>query len=202
MNICRRPIYAKIRSIYVKIHPIYAIIACGFLLIATQSCKDDETISRRYPCRFQFYVEQHATSIVFSACKSPGSYVFISTKIDEKGIRHVYAQSNNAKMPVEDNIISTDKEANYTAYLLGANNEIGLIVGCTNFSGLAAYDRICPNCPDLRPLVWSANGQKVQCNRCQRTYDLETGTLVNGAAGDALLRYGCNFDGTRLSVGN
>ena len=106
-------------------------------------------------------------------------------------------------MPVEDNIISTDKEVSYTAYLLGANNAIGLIVGMTNFNGLVAYDRICPNCTGMRALAWSEeNRQHVFCHSCKRTYDLETGTLVDGDDGDALLRYGCSFNGTLLSVGN
>lgn len=175
-----------------------------FLLMMPSSCKkEDDVISRRYPCRFQFYAEQHPTSIIFSACKSPGSYVYIYTKVLANGVRHVYAQSNDEKTPTEDNIISTDKELNYTAYLLGANNEIGLIVGCTNFNGLAAYDRTCPNCTGMRPLGWSSqNRQQVFCNACKRTYDLETGAITTGSKGDALLRYGCNFDGARLNVGN
>jgi len=173
------------------------------LLTAVLSCKKEEDIiSRRYPCRFQFNGELHTTSIILSACKSPGSYVYIYTKI-LKNVRHVYAQSNDGRTPTEDNVIATDKEANYSAYLLGANNEIGLIVGCTNFSGVTAFDRVCPNCAALQPLTWSKeNRQRVVCNSCKRTYELETGTLVEGAEGDGLLRYGCNFNGVFLSVGN
>jgi len=173
--------------------------ACLLMFI---SCKEDAPISRRYPCRFTFNAEQHPTSIIVSACKSPGSYVYIYTSIDNMGIRHVYAQSNDGKTPREDNVISTDREKNYTAYLLGANNEIGLIVGLTNFNGLAAYDRTCPNCEGLQPLAWADNRQKVSCSKCKRVYDLETGTLFSGNEGDALMRYGCNFNGLILSVGN
>ncbi len=173
------------------------------LLTAVTACKKEEDfISRRYPCRFQFDGELHPTSIILSACKSPGSYVYIYTKV-VNNVRHVYAQSNDSRVPTEDNAITTAKEANYSAYLLGANNEIGLITGCTNFNGVAAYDRICPNCPVLEALAWvSSNRQRVVCNTCKRTYELETGTIVEGAAGEGLLRYGCNFTGTFLSIGN
>lgn len=160
-------------------------------------------ISRRYPCRFQFHADYHPTSIIITACKSPGTYVYIYTEIDKQGVRHVYAQLNDGKTPTEDNIIATDKEANYSAYLLGANNAIGLIVGMTNFNGLVAYDRVCPNCTGKRALSWSEkNHQQVFCNVCKRTYDLETGALLSGSEGDALLRYGASFNGTVLAVGN
>ncbi len=173
------------------------------LILAVVSCKkEDDFISRRYPCRFQFDGELHPTSIILSACKSPGSYVYVYTKITNN-VRHVYAQSNDSKTPIEDNVITTDKEANYSAYLLGANNEIGLIIGCTNFNGVTAYDRICPNCATLQPLIWCSNNrQRVTCNSCKRIYELETGAIVDGAEGDGLLRYGCNFNGTFLRVGN
>ncbi len=159
-------------------------------------------ISRRYPCRFQFDGELHPTSVILSACKSPGTYVYVYTKVTNN-IRHVYALSNSKNAATEDNVIATDKEANYSAYMLGANNAIGLIVGCTNFNGVVAFDRTCPNCAALQPLAWhSTNRQRVVCNKCKRVYELETGVLVEGDAGDALLRYGCNFNGMFLSVGN
>ena len=193
---------AIIRLIFAKIHSIMAIICCNIVLVGLASCSEDDPISRRYPCRFVFVKEQHPTSIIFSACQSPGSYVFVTTKVDAKKVRHVYAQSNDGKTPTEDNLIATDREANYTGYLLGASNDIGLIMGLTNFNGLAAFDRICPNCATLHALDWAGNRQKVACKKCQRTYDLETGAIVAGGSGDALLRYVCNYNGLQLSVGN
>ncbi len=172
------------------------------LLVVVSCEQENDLISRRYPCRFQFDGELHPTSIILSACKSPGSYVFVTTKV-VNNVRHVYAQSNDNKTPTEDNAITTAKEANYSGYLLGANNEIGLIIGMTNFNGVTAYDRVCPNCAGLMPLTWlSSNRQRVVCNSCKRSYELETGAIVEGAEGDGLLRYGCNFNGTFLSVGN
>jgi ribosomal protein S27AE len=193
---------ANFFRIMARTQVILAILLLSSLVLMSSCKKEDDPISRRYPCRFQFYADQHPTSIIVTACKSPGSYVYIYTEVDSKHIRHVYALSNDGKSPVEDNLITTDKEVNYTAYLLGANNAIGLIVGCSNFNGLVAYDRTCPNCVGLQPLAWATNRQQVSCGNCHRTYNLETGTIASGDGGDALLRYGCNFDGARLSVGN
>ena len=173
-----------------------------FLLNACS--KDDDPISRRYPCRFFFYVQQHPNSIIFSAYRSSGMFVYVYSKVEmEKGIsyRYVYAQSNGANSEIERNRIETQIESN-VPYMLGANNEIGLIIGCTNFNGPVAYDRICPNCSMLQPLRWHANRQQVQCPVCQRVYELETGAISSGSDGDALLRYNISLDGTRLSVGN
>jgi hypothetical protein len=182
---------------------LYIVIVLGTLLMGLSSCKkEDDSISRRYPCRFQFYAELHPTSLIVTACKSAGTYVYIYTKFDNRGIRHIYAQINNSRTPVEDILITTDKEKNYTSYLLGANNEIGLIVGLTNFNGLVAYDRTCANCAERQPLVWVTDTwSKVSCSKCKRVYDLETGALLSGS-GDGMLRYGCNFNGQLLTVGN
>lgn len=171
------------------------------VLLAVASCQEDDPISRRYPCRFYFYYEPHPTSIIFSSIRSAGMYVYAYTKVEGNGRRHVYAQSNDGKTPVEDNVITTAIEQK-APFLLGANSEIGLIIGCTNFNGPTAYDRTCPNCATLQPLSWSGNRQQVNCKRCSRTYDLETGAIVTGTKGDPLLRYGVVFDGNRLSVGN
>jgi len=179
---------------------IIAIVFLSLSLATLSSCKEDDPISHRYPCRFRFSVQGHETSIVFAACRSAGSYVYVYTRIDNRGVRHVLAQSNGDKQGEEDNIIATDKENNYSAYLLGASNEIGLIVGRTNFSGLTAYDRICPNCTGYLPLTWTGNRQHVLCSNCKRTYDLETGN--SGDDGDALLRYHASFDEAVLVVGN
>jgi nitrite reductase/ring-hydroxylating ferredoxin subunit len=193
---------AKIFKIMAKIQTILAIIFFSFSIVLLLSCKEDDPISHRFPCRFRFNVQGHETSIIFSACRSAGTYVYIYTRVDNHGLRHVLAQSNSGKPGEEDNLITTDKENNYQAYMLGASNEIGLIVGHTNFNGLTAYDRICPNCPALLPLVWTGNRQQVLCSKCHRTYDLETGNIVSGDDGDALLRYNAMFDENALVVGN
>lgn len=176
------------------------------VLTALTACKENETISRRYPCRFHFYREMHPTSLMFSAYSSPGTYVFVWTKIEvdvKKGTsyRYVYVQSNDGKTPTESNLINTQIESN-VPYMLGASNEMGLIVGCTNFNGPVAYDRICPNCVGVYPLQWTGNRQQVLCNNCKRVYDLETAAITSGAEGDPLMRYMVSLDNLRLTVSN
>ena len=177
----------------------YLIFAIPLLL----SCeKVDDLVSRRYPCRFLFDGQQHPTSLLLAAVKSPGTYVYVTTTGNgQTAVRHVYVTSNDGKTPREDNIIRTDRE-NYSTYQLGASNDIGIFVGCTNFNGPVAYDRACPNCTSLTALDFSGNRQQVSCPKCSRSYALETGAIIEGSDGDALMRYVVSYNGTILTVGN
>jgi nitrite reductase/ring-hydroxylating ferredoxin subunit len=166
------------------------------------SCQADGIVSRRYGCHFVFSYEQHSTSLLFAAARSAGTYVYVTMAGDGKTTaRHVYVTSNDGKTPREDNIIATDKE-NYTTFQLGASNSIGIFIGLTNFNGLWAYDRQCPNCGGSQALNFTGNRQQVGCGKCQRIYDLETGGIVSGEQGDPLMRYFCSFDGTLLRAWN
>ena len=90
---------------------------------------------------------------------------------------------------------------------LGANKSI--IVGLTNFNGPLAYDGMCPNCIEQYasvdfPLSWNAVVSEVKCNKCKRTYSLETGTITGGNNGKPLMRYLVNYTGpySMLRIGN
>ena len=175
------------------------ILLLGVWLIA---CEAEAPVSRKYVCRFVFSYKDHATSLLFAAAQNPGTYVYVTTKGDGKNsVRHVYVNSNDEKTPQEDNIISTDLE-NYSSYVLGASNSIGLFIGTTNFNGLWAYDRACPNCSSLQAMNWTGNRQQVLCNNCKRVYDLETAAITSGAEGDPLMRYMVSLDNLRLTVSN
>jgi len=155
------------------------------------SCQAEAPVSRRYNCQLVFYYDQHPTSHVYVTSSGDGVSSF----------RHIYVTSNDGKTPREDNVIGTEIEKR-TACVLGASNSIGIIVGMTNFNGLWAYDRSCPNCASLQAMDWTGNRQQVACPKCKRIYDLETGNIIDGEAGEALLRYFCSFDGTILHAWN
>ena len=171
-------------------------------LFLFSSCEAEAPVSRKYICSFVFSYKEHATSLLFAAAQNPGTYVYVTTKGDGKtSVRHVYVNSNDGKTPQEDNVISSDLE-NYSSYVLGASNSIGLFIGTTNFNGLWAYDRACPNCTNLQAMNWTGNRQQVVCPRCQRTYELETGAILSGDEGSPLMRYYCSFDGSLLRAWN
>jgi hypothetical protein len=175
----------------------------GLLLaLVCCACDGDFPYSRRYACHLMLNYELHSTSLVFAAVKSPGMYVSITTKGDgHTSVRHVYVTGNEKGATTEDIIIRNDDE-NYRTFQLGRSNETGLIVGCTNFAGPVAYDRSCPNCDSLEPLDFTGNRQQVSCGHCSRTYLLDTGGIVSGNPGEALLLYSCQFNGTWLVVTN
>ena len=182
----------KVKSIY-----LWAL-----LCLLLTACKGEDPISRTYRCAFYFYYEPHPTSLLFSAYRSPGMFVYVYSSVESGGLRHIYVESNDGKTPVEDNLVNTAIEQQ-SPCILGASNQIGLIVGCTNFNGPTAFDRSYPNCLMHQALNWyEANRQQVVCEKCLRRYDLNTGAIVAGVQGEALMRYIITFDGRRMHVGN
>ena len=154
-----------------------------FLCLILASCQAEAPFSRKYSCQFVFSYDQHPTSLLFAAARSAGAYVYVTASGDgSSSFRHIYVTSNDGKTPREDNVISTEIEKR-TACILGASNNIGIIIGMTN-------------------LDWTGNRQQVACPKCKRTYDLETGSITNGEPGESLLRYLCAFDGTLLRAWN
>ena len=125
------------------------------------SCQAEAPVSRKYNCQLVFYYDQHPTSLLFAAARSAGAYVYVTSSGDgSSSFRHIYVTSNDGKTPREDNVIGTEIEKR-AACILGASNSIGIIVGMTNFNGLWAYDRSCPNCASLQAMDWKGNRQQV-----------------------------------------
>ena len=182
---------------------VLTLLTAAALLLNASCEKEEDLISRRYPCRFYFYSDQHPTSLLLSAYKSAGLWVTVRTEGDGYSKqRHIYVQPNTANAETEDNPIRTDLERQ-APYLLGANSQTGLIAGRTNFNGPWAYDRTCPNCEGWMPLTWTkTNRQHVSCNNCQREYDLETGAVVSGQKGSGLLRYYFRWEGNLVRIYN
>ena len=138
------------------------------------ACNAQAPISRENACWFLFDQTYHPTSFLFVAVQSPGSFAYV----------------RNA---VEINL----------RYDLGVSNDIGLIIGCTNFDGPRAYDGSCPNCETPRPMSWGKkSAQQVTCGRCNRTYSLDTGNILEGEDGKTLLRYNCAYDGMTVRAWN
>ena len=180
---------------------IPAAIPCLLLAVMLSACsKEEEQYTKEYICQFSFNTQLHPTSLLTLALANPASYVKIDVK-DASGTRRLEISSNNGK-DKETITISTDKE-NYMIGTVGANSSI--IVGCSTFSGLKAYDSQCSNClndytGNSYPLTWTANGQAVECGKCGRKYELNyEGSTEDGKT---LLQYKVDYNGTLLSVHN
>ncbi len=180
-------------------------IILSLVLLLPLSCNVDSEYSTKYSCYLLFYTQYHSTSHIISAINplAPGTFVKISLK-RISNITHVYVSGYG--LSDEDTSLTTDKE-NYpytSGIYLGANNSI--IVGCSMYGGLYAFDGQCPNClanSSYRsyPLSW-VSGQEVKCAKCGRTYNLNTGVVASGDAGSQLLKYRATYDGTALIVHN
>ena len=168
-------------------HAIYSFTLVTMLLFLG-SCRGEEQISREYLCRFSFDAVLHSTSKIVTAVNAQGYFVWIEMS-KQDGVMHV--KVHPADNSGDEDIALTTAAENYISYELGAYN--GIFLGRTNFSGLAAYDRQCPNCLHeyntfTFPLTWTSKPMEVKCAKCNRTYSLETGASPQG--GRRLMQYG------------
>ncbi len=179
----------KCSYIYNKVKGMVALL----VLVALCSCGAEDTISHRFVCQFVFLTQNHPGNSLEVALTGYGTYTYVTASY-EKGIWHILSTPNDGRGNIEDIAITSSLEKQYASYAnLGANN--GIFIGRTNFNGLVAYDRQCPNCISqyggtYYPLYWDdTNRQQVVCSKCNRTYALETGGVVNGPSGERLMQY-------------
>ncbi|EFC74716.1 MAG: hypothetical protein KIC64_12020 [Prevotella buccae] len=172
------------------------------------SCGAEAPVNRTYPCRFYLDTRIHPVSKLITAVTSYNYYV--KTTVDYRsGAFHVVTYSRDGQNNPEDLTLTAQTEiyAFTGGIYLGANKSI--IVGLTNFNGPVAYDGMCPNCIEQYasvdfPLSWNTTVSEVKCDKCKRTYSLETGTITGGNNGKPLMRYLVNYTGpySMLRIGN
>ena len=174
-----------------------------FTLIVLASCGAEDSISRKFECRFTFQTQNHTGNTLEVALNGLGTYTFVSASY-QNGIWHIFSTPNYNKAKTEDIPITVATEKQYTnVTALGANN--GIIIGHTNFNGLVAYDRQCPNCINQYggtnyPLDWNADNQQlVTCKKCHRTYNLEYGSCEG--EGDRLMQYFISYSDNDRGTG-
>ena len=174
------------------------------LCILLIACDADDRIYREYPCYFVFDTSLHSQDcLLTSALFSNGLFVKVETYV-EQGVRHL-KMTRNYDNKVEDIRLTTARESNLS-YTLGANNCI--IVGVSRYNNeLVAYEGQCSNCLKSiggrkYPLTWQNNGTFLHCNKCNRTYNVNNGIVVEGPSGIELYRYKAGLDGSFLLVSN
>lgn len=181
------------------------ISVLGLVVVLLGGCTGEEKYSRKFPCSFVFQTQYHTASLLTRSLGNPGMFVIVSAT-QRQGVTHLTVVTADGQS--EDIAMTTAIENERTYYdNMGANRS--LIIGLSNFDGLKAYDRQCPNCLENLsgvnyPLTFSADGKRVSCDNCKRTYNLDAeGMPLNGQKGDlALLQYVAAYDGARLYVHN
>ena len=172
-----------------------ALIVCCMLMFA---CDTENQYSTKYRCSFYFDTAKHPTSILTRSLSNPGMWVFVSVQ-QKQGVNHVMVSPNNGEQ-TEDIAMTTEIENNRINYNnLGANN--GIIVGCSNFNGIKAYDRLCPHCLNTSKnssLEWDGNYQQVKCKTCKFIYLLETGNCTTESL--RLLEYKVAYGGEGMPL--
>lgn len=178
----------------------YVFAVGGMMLgaVLLLACGADTQYSTQYPCSFYFDTAKHPTSILTRSLGNQGMWVFVSVN-RKQGINHVIVSPGNGD-PVEDIAMTTEIENNRVNYNnLGADN--GIILGCSNFNGIRAYDRQCPHCLDggkKSALRWDQSLQMVNCPSCGLVYMLETGNCTSVSL--RLLEYKVAYSGLGTPV--
>lgn len=175
------------------------IISIPFL----SSCDKTEQTYSNHTARFSF----SGTNLVpqlNTALNNPGQFCTIIARNNQyifhsPGIRedHVYERTE------------LDKKA---GYVLGLS---GLIVGTpiiaeqlSTQASVVCFDLCCPNCYEELSITRNLTlyeGQRAQCERCQRLYDLNTqGIISKGDQGKSLYRYRISYypTGNTFTVNN
>ncbi|MGM9707787.1 MAG: hypothetical protein ACI3YM_09320 [Prevotella sp.] len=180
--------------------------ACALLFSASvlSSCDDStERYSTLYRCQFSFKTQLHITSILTRTIDNPGSFALVKVTTTN-GVKVLHIESNNGTD--QETIRLNTEEENRLIGSVGANNSI--LVGCTNFNGMAAYDAQCPNCLEdftgtNYPLRWAAKGQQVECAKCGRQYLLHSmGACTEGGKRLIEYRVWLRDNGAILTVSN
>lgn len=177
----------------------------AFVCLLFSACdKIENSVYHHYKCYFVFDTTLHAADChLTTAVGNTGHFLTIKSSM-VSGIRHIQTTRNYDKA-TEDTPLITQKEAQ-TICLLGANNAI--IIGRSSYTGqLVAYEGQCSNCLNdyggtNYPLIWSDNGQQLNCARCKRSYDVNNGVVAAGEGGHQLFIYNASFDGVLIRVWN
>lgn len=174
------------------------------LIVCMSSCNSEDAVYREYQCYFIFDTQLHPQPCQLTGILgNPGHFCKIEASL-EKGVRHLKT-TRNYDGAVEDVPLTTDRENQYRC-ALGANNCI--IIGTSVYDNiLIAYDGQCSNCLEQYggtryPLSWQKGGTQLHCNKCDRTYDVNNGTVVSDGGGRQLYRYQAGFDGQMIRAWN
>ena len=176
------------------------LIPVMLLLVACK--KSEERFSTSYPCHLVFDTSLYRADCKLTHCLSnPGMFVMVRKQVGADGVYALELTGNDAE-PMQKVYATTEKQKAGIGTLGAADC---IIVGCTNFNGLAAFDRQCPWCVEEKsgtvyPLEFQDKGQTVKCNSCGAVYGLQYDG--GGDNGRSLYRYKVRWDGVVLSISN
>ena len=182
----------------------YYVTMSLIVILSLSACNAEDSVYREYRCYFLFDTQLHPIPCQLTGIVgNPGHFCKVEAGLD-KGIRHIKT-TRNYDEATEDVPLTTDRE-NQQSCVLGANNCI--IIGTSSYDNmLIAYEGQCANCLEQYggtryPLSWQKNGTLLHCNKCDRTYDVNNGTVVSEGGGRQLYRYQAAFDGQFIRAWN
>ncbi len=181
----------------------FRLLLVSALLLLTSCEKSEERFSTTYPCYLVFDTSLYRADCKLTQCLSnPGMFVMVKKTVNvDNGVYTLELTCNDGE-PAQKVYATTEKQKAGIGSLGAADC---IIVGCTNFNGLAAFDGQCPKCMEEKsgtsyPLEFQDKGQTVKCNSCGSIYSLQYDG--SGDNGRSLYRYKVRLNGTVLSISN
>lgn len=170
----------------------------GCLLLSTGCNEDVQDLYFSYPAYFIYNYTQTVPQLN-AALNNPGEFATIT---EETGGRRYLFTNTTGTTPVNTTALN-----NYSSFRMGI---CGFIVGLPNIpepgadiAKVICFDLVCPNCyRDMtnKPLTLRETG-KMECTRCERTYDMNSGGIVcKGPSGISLYRYPITYNGTAVII--
>lgn len=181
---------------------IKTLLLLPVALLMVACSKSEERFSTTYPCHLVFDTSLYRADCKLTQCLSnPGMFVMVKKSVGANGAYALELAANDGE-PVQKVYATTEKQKAGIG-TLGASDCI--IVGCTNFNGLVAFDRQCPKCVEEKgaasyPLEFQDRGQTLKCSSCGASYGLQYDG--GGDNGYTLYRYKVRWDGMVLSISN
>lgn len=178
------------------------LVACSLLCLqpTLQGCAEAD--SRFAHIYVRFVMENILQApVLYTACYSMGEFCTITAKNQQFIFENTRQQ----------NVVNLTATNNYEGFSLGLST--GLIVGLPTIPEMGAmqsqvvcFDLACANCYrdySICKRMQLKEGEKVYCQSCKRTYDLNNqGIICDGNEGRPLYRYKVSVNGNSLVVNN
>ena len=105
------------------------------LCIVLSGCDAEQEYGSPYPCNFIFYTSYHTQSTLTRTLSNPGQFVIVEQQMDEGVVTLLITDQTGETEKLR---LTTEKERRLSYGSMGANRR--LVIGCSNFNGIKAYD--------------------------------------------------------------
>ena len=161
----------------------------SLMLLLCVACDSDNMYSS-HDCYFVFQASLYPTCALTRSLSGYGNFCIVKA-VMEHGVTHLKFTPNQGTYATADlDLTMSTAISSRPIYYTRMGYKQGLIIGCSSFGQLRAYDLQCPNCDFDYELKWKGL-YELGCDKCQRTYNINgsEGYVQSGDKGHNLAMY-------------